>query len=178
MLYEQQKYNLLREENEGYSKVIVELSESDNFANWEIDHISKNILSLISFFDLDPNRTVDVILGVYAEHPEKLGYVSLLTNFSKQSILFFLGIRLNQYEEQMLKAQKTNLAAKTLRTKNVLDLNEKQKKNIDPLPDLNLIQITASLLKFKLVTLEEVWPYLSPNDQSIKQAFVDKVALC
>lgn len=42
--YKQQKYNLLREENEGYAKLITELTAGEDF---DIDYILKVIRSLI-----------------------------------------------------------------------------------------------------------------------------------
>lgn len=74
---------MLREENEGYSKLMIELSEHENFGNWNIDIVYQNILNMVSFFDLDPNRIVDIILEIYSEFPDKLGYINLLQNFSK-----------------------------------------------------------------------------------------------
>ncbi|KAJ1330384.1 hypothetical protein BSLG_009518 [Batrachochytrium salamandrivorans] len=90
MLYKQSKFNLLREESEGYSKLLMELTCSlprplDVY--WEADksklshaelsklrktHIHeraltaiRNIQSLIGSFDLDPNRVLDIVLDVF-----------------------------------------------------------------------------------------------------------------
>lgn len=58
LFFKQQKFNLLREESEGYAKLIVELSKpmttTDNFMT--------HVRSLIGYFDLDPNRVLDIIL--------------------------------------------------------------------------------------------------------------------
>lgn len=83
LLYKQQKFNLLREETEGYSKLEVEL-----LANMGPPHEAKtarpaeplvnirkrasktveNIKGLIGYFDLDPIRTLDIILDVFADN--------------------------------------------------------------------------------------------------------------
>lgn len=83
LLYKQQKYNLLREETEGYSKLEVEL-----LANMGAPHDARtakpaepmanlrkraaktveNIKGLIGYFDLDPLRTLDIILDVFADN--------------------------------------------------------------------------------------------------------------
>ena len=91
--YTQQKYNLFREETEGYSKLIAELSElptalaeytstrrsacalstfaprpSKSHSDTELyrckgaSEVIKNLQSLIGFFDLDPNRVLDLVL--------------------------------------------------------------------------------------------------------------------
>ena len=83
LLYKQQKFNLLREETEGYSKLEVEL-----LANMGAPHDARtarpaeplanirkraaktveNIKGLIGYFDLDPSRTLDIILDVFADN--------------------------------------------------------------------------------------------------------------
>ncbi|KAI9592442.1 transcription factor/nuclear export subunit protein 2-domain-containing protein [Syncephalis fuscata] len=55
MIYKQQKFNLLREESEGYAKLMTELMQT-----------LLRVQSLIGYFDLDPNRVVDIILDVFA----------------------------------------------------------------------------------------------------------------
>jgi THO complex subunit 2 len=63
-MYEQQKFNLLREENEGFAKLIVELNQC-NINPSIIDNVKCNIEALIGFFNLDPNRVLDIILDSF-----------------------------------------------------------------------------------------------------------------
>jgi hypothetical protein len=76
--FEQQKFNLLREENEGFAKLIVELGQSNmNMANVEI--VKSNVKELIGFFSLDPNRVLDVIIDSFCNHVWNIEpYVALL----------------------------------------------------------------------------------------------------
>ncbi|KZT54519.1 hypothetical protein CALCODRAFT_485477 [Calocera cornea HHB12733] len=61
LFYKQTKFNLLREESEGYSKLIVELvSNHDQPASFTWPRV----VSLIGFFDLDPHRVLDLIFDV------------------------------------------------------------------------------------------------------------------
>jgi THO complex subunit 2 len=81
--YKQNKFNLLREQSEGYSKLITELTSSlslphnpatgyptESYASikdrarpaWQ------KMISLIGYFDLDPNRALDIILDVLSVH--------------------------------------------------------------------------------------------------------------
>ena len=64
-IYEQQKFNLLREENEGFAKLIVELNQP-NISMDNIDIVKKNVEALIGFFNLDPNRVLDIILESFS----------------------------------------------------------------------------------------------------------------
>ena len=60
MNFWQNKFGLMRDENEGYSKLIVEIMEAAD--SQDIQLRSDNIISLIGYFDLDPDRVVDLIL--------------------------------------------------------------------------------------------------------------------
>jgi THO complex subunit 2 len=56
---------LLREENEGFAKLIVELNQP-NISMDNIDIVKKNVEALIGFFNLDPNRVLDIILESFS----------------------------------------------------------------------------------------------------------------
>lgn len=81
--YKQNKFNLLREQSEGYSKLLVELTStlgpshsSQNARPVETYAVIKDrvrpvwdrVISLIGYFDLDPNRALDIILDVLSQH--------------------------------------------------------------------------------------------------------------
>lgn len=81
--YKQNKFNLLREQSEGYSKLIVELTgnlgpphssqtgrpvESYRAIEERAKPVWEKVISLIGYFDLDPNRALDVILDVLSQH--------------------------------------------------------------------------------------------------------------
>ena len=62
-LYRQQKFNLVREESEGYSKLQTELfafsssSSISDLSNAHTQSLIVRVRSLIGYFDLDPNRS-------------------------------------------------------------------------------------------------------------------------
>lgn len=81
--YKQNKFNLLREQSEGFSKLITEVTSSlpaphspatglplePSFIFPErVQPIWKRIVSLIGYFDLDPNRALDVILDLFSAY--------------------------------------------------------------------------------------------------------------
>jgi len=66
-LYRQANFNLLREESEGYAKLITELyTTSDVLAPDMPEQTFEKIKALIGTFDLDVGRSLDVILDVAA----------------------------------------------------------------------------------------------------------------
>lgn len=81
--YKQNKFNLLREQSEGYSKLTAELTSSlgpphnpttgyptESYATIEdrARPVWKKVISLIGYFDLDPNRALDIILDILSVH--------------------------------------------------------------------------------------------------------------
>ncbi|KAI0047273.1 hypothetical protein FA95DRAFT_1664524 [Auriscalpium vulgare] len=83
LFYKQNKFNLLREQSEGFSKLITEItsalpnphsaasgrpSESLSATMTRVKPVWERVVSLIGYFDLDPNRALDVILDVFSVH--------------------------------------------------------------------------------------------------------------
>jgi len=81
--YKQNKFNLLREQSEGYSKLVIELTsslgpphshqtgrptESYSVIEDRARPVWEKVISLIGYFDLDPNRALDIILDVLSQH--------------------------------------------------------------------------------------------------------------
>ena len=81
--YKQNKFNLLREQSEGFSKLITEVTSAlppphspatglpldpSSINPERVRPIWKRILSLIGYFDLDPNRALDVILDLFSAY--------------------------------------------------------------------------------------------------------------
>ncbi|KAJ9136491.1 THO complex subunit 2 [Pleurostoma richardsiae] len=69
ILYRQANYNLLREETEGYSKLITELFTTSNSEPPTAEAVQaafERVKGLIGTFDLDVGRTLDVTLDVFA----------------------------------------------------------------------------------------------------------------
>ncbi|KAF9534975.1 transcription factor/nuclear export subunit protein 2-domain-containing protein [Crepidotus variabilis] len=83
LFYKQNKFNLLREQSEGYSKLVVELTsslgpphspstgrpaESYTAIEERARPVWEKVISLVGYFDLDPNRALDIILDVLSQH--------------------------------------------------------------------------------------------------------------
>jgi THO complex subunit 2 len=134
--YTQAKYNLLREDSEGYSKLIAALN---HFSLGSIAHRSQSLKSdpsarlvdamdvsdassvgngveaicrllfeevkaLIGYYDLDPNRALDLILEA-AEQQESSALsadclLSLLPLFKAEAVVHLLGFRFRFYHKQ------------------------------------------------------------------------------
>ncbi|KAF8061139.1 THO2 [Scenedesmus sp. PABB004] len=69
LFYKQDKYNLLREENEGYAKLLTSLLSGGRLAPGHLPALRRELRALIGAFKLDPNRVCDLVLDA-AERDE------------------------------------------------------------------------------------------------------------
>ncbi|KAH9641004.1 hypothetical protein HF086_015100 [Spodoptera exigua] len=132
LYYKQRKFNLFREESEGYSKLIVELNhEGVDKADWK--SLLEIIQSLIGCFNLDPNRALDIILESFEArtHSDQL-FIPLIKNYmgDPQVISEVLGFKLGNME--------------------VLE-NYKE-----PPP---LMTVIALLLQHQVISLDDIYPW-------------------
>ncbi|XP_013134643.1 PREDICTED: THO complex subunit 2 [Papilio polytes] len=137
LYYKQRKFNLFREESEGYAKLIVELNqEITEDTEWKT--LLEIIQSLIGCFNLDPNRVLDIILESFEARPhlDKL-FISLIKNYmvDPQVISEVLGFKLGNME--------------------VLE-NYKEPPS--------LMTIIALLLQHGVISLDDIYPWLRPDD--------------
>ncbi|XP_077163774.1 THO complex subunit 2 isoform X2 [Paroedura picta] len=141
LFYKQQKFNLLREENEGYAKLIAELGQ-DLSGNITSELILENIKSLIGCFNLDPNRVLDIILEVYEFRPEyDEFFVPLIESYmymcEPQTLCHILGFKFKFYQEPNGETP------------------------------VSLYRVAAVLLQHNLIDLEDLYVHLLPTDNTI-----------
>uniref|UniRef100_A0A803XVD1 THO complex subunit 2 n=1 Tax=Meleagris gallopavo TaxID=9103 RepID=A0A803XVD1_MELGA len=141
LFYKQQKFNLLREENEGYAKLIAELGQ-DLSGNITSDLILENIKSLIGCFNLDPNRVLDIILEVYECRPEYDDFfVPLIESYmymcEPQTLCHILGFKFKFYQDPSGETPSS------------------------------LYRVAAVLLQHNLIDLEDLYVHLLPGDNAI-----------
>jgi THO complex subunit 2 len=135
----QQKYNLLREESEGYTKLTAELCRPFDAAT--VDSIKSHVQSLIGYFDLDPHRVLDMILNCFDFHVDNPSYMSLLKIVPLNHLAALLGFKLAAYHPPA---------------------------STEPAPR-SLFILVAKLLHSRFLTLEEIYPHLSPTDDALSE---------
>uniref|UniRef100_A0A2K5CJY7 THO complex subunit 2 n=1 Tax=Aotus nancymaae TaxID=37293 RepID=A0A2K5CJY7_AOTNA len=150
LFYKQQKFNLLREENEGYAKLIAELGQ-DLSGSITSDLILENIKSLIGCFNLDPNRVLDVILEVFECRPEHDDFfISLLESYMSmcepQTVCHILGFKFKFYQEPNGETPSS------------------------------LYRVSAVLLQFNLIDLDDLYVHLLPADNCIMDEYKREIA--
>ncbi|XP_058948707.2 THO complex subunit 2 [Pocillopora verrucosa] len=142
LFYKQQKFNLVREESEGYAKLVTELGQEIS-GHVTSERVLENIKSLIGRFNLDPNKTLDVLLDSFECRIDiEDFFLPLLKSYMEKceftALCHIIGFKFQFYKEQ---------------------------------PDLptppSLFHLTALLIKHGLLNLDDLYLYLSPSDADI-----------
>ena len=99
--YKQQKFNLLREESEGFSKAITELNQNFSITKLTSQQLYDRLMALIGYFDIDPNRMLDLVIEAFEYHLEYTTiYVELLhlLHFDPMTLCQLIGFKFQQYQ--------------------------------------------------------------------------------
>ncbi|XP_023289928.1 THO complex subunit 2 isoform X2 [Orussus abietinus] len=135
LYYKQRKFNLFREESEGYSKLIVELNQ-ERPAN-EVAPTLEIVKSLIGYFNLDPNRVLDILLETFENRPD-------------DDALFIPLIRSYMSDQHVLCE--------------VLGFKYRCTAALTP---FSLQRVTALMLQHHVINLDDILPWLVPDDKTI-----------
>ncbi|XWS34347.1 hypothetical protein CRYUN_Cryun21dG0031800 [Craigia yunnanensis] len=137
LLYQQTKFNLLREESEGYAKLVTLLcrGSKDSTQNASTARIGI-IKSLIGHFDLDPNRVFDIVLECYELQPDNNAFLQLIPIFPKSHASQVLGFKFQYYQR--------------------MEVNT-------PTP-FGLYKLSALLVKEEFIDLDNIYAHLLPKD--------------
>lgn len=137
LLYQQTKFNLLREESEGYAKLVTLLCRVTDASNNNFPGSTIGIIkSLIGHFDLDPNRVFDIVLECFELQPENSVFVELIPIFPKSHASQILGFKFQYYQR--------------------IEVNS-------PVP-FGLYKLTALLVKEKFIDLDSIYAHLLPKE--------------
>ncbi|XP_022991162.1 THO complex subunit 2-like isoform X1 [Cucurbita maxima] len=138
LLYQQTKFNLLREESEGYAKLVTLLCHVTDASNKNLPGSTIGIIkSLIGHFDLDPNRVFDIVLECFELQPENSVFVELIPIFPKSHASQILGFKFQYYQR--------------------IEVNS-------PVP-VGLYKLTALLVKEKFIDLDSIYAHLLPKEE-------------
>eukprot|EP00939_MAST-03C_sp_MAST-3C-sp1_P001797 g1797.t1 len=162
--YTQEKYNLLREDTEGYAKLLTLLTQKCNRTTGAVSIVADDIRSLVGQFKLDPNRVFDLIVEVFERHCCADGggeekeinkdnnndgdganvFIGLLKTFQSTHVVHQLGFKFQQYASLEKEAPES------------------------------LYRATAHLVHAGVVDLDALWTHLSPQDDAMKKVVAER----
>ncbi|XP_037078620.1 LOW QUALITY PROTEIN: THO complex subunit 2-like [Pollicipes pollicipes] len=146
LYYKQRKFNLFREESEGYAKLLVELNQEQP-ASSSPEQMLEIIKSVIGCFNLDPNRVLDLLLSSLEARPERHGFlVGLLRLYmpSAATVSEMVGAKYGFCRRQP---------------------GQEEAEAVTP---RSLHLMTALLLRHGVIQLEHIWPWLLPADSAVE----------
>ena len=98
--YEQIKFNLLREESEGYSELISFLFDINEIKmklmEKEIESIKEKLIKIIGYFNLDSYRVEDIALEVFKYSPFNLNYIKIFDILNKKILLSIFDLKFSE----------------------------------------------------------------------------------
>eukprot|EP00850_Spirogloea_muscicola_P022111 SM000277S10346 [mRNA] locus=s277:6832:17596:- [translate_table: standard] len=149
LMYNQTKFNLFREESEGFAKLVTLLSQLRGNASTSGAKAAETITSLIGHFDLDPNRVLDVLLDCYELQPDSRVFLELIHTFPKSHVPHILGFKFQFY----------------------------QRDEVEEAVPQSLFVLAANLVKASFVSLDDVYAHLQPKDEDSLIAYQDVHAM-
>ncbi|CAK42982.1 uncharacterized protein An17g00540, partial [Aspergillus niger] len=178
LLYRQSNYNLLREESEGYSKLLTELFTTSNNeppSSEVVEDTFERVKAMIGAFDMDVGRVLDVTLDVFAAVLVKQYrfFVKLLRASSwwpKEDAFRTVDAEEKEMrkwieETGTLPPKGSRVAAQLLGFK-LRFYSSRARAKSDVLPD-NLIYLAALLIKVGFISLRDLYPHLWRPDDSM-----------
>ncbi|KHJ90341.1 hypothetical protein OESDEN_09817 [Oesophagostomum dentatum] len=140
LYYKQAKFNLLREESEGYAKLITELMDAGG--GLPAKAMMTRVLCLIGQFNLDPNRVTDIALECFeCCASQKQFYIALLKEIkaNKDYLCTLLGFKYTFY----------HAAGKET--------------------PFSLYVVTSSLIQEDMIDLMKITAFMVPKAEGIKE---------
>ncbi|KAE9613874.1 putative THO complex, subunitTHOC2, THO complex subunit 2 domain-containing protein [Lupinus albus] len=137
LLYQQTKFNLLREESEGYAKLVTLLCRDSEVPTQKASAATIGIIkSLIGHFDLDPNRVFDIVLECFELQSDSDLFLDLIPIFPKSHASQILGFKFQYY----------------------------QRMEVSNSVPFGLYKLTALLVKQDFIDLDSIYAHLLPGD--------------
>lgn len=166
VFYTQKKYNLLHEELEGYSKLIVELYQilKSEDTIYQLSYALNVIESSIGHYSLDPNRVLDIIIDIYTNN--FVGNHEFAIQLLKNSRWWPDVVSDSFTSIEKLNVGGNESAAKCIGLKLL-----KCPKDRD-LPETFKILI-ACLIKEGFVSFGSIWKYVRPGEKEMDALEVD-----
>ncbi|TPX42944.1 hypothetical protein SeMB42_g04930 [Synchytrium endobioticum] len=186
ILYKQTKFNLLREESEGFAKLVTELtfdlpppvdswvtaytlpgetSIREKRIKIRVNSMLQNIKSIIGYFFLDPNRVLDIILDVFA------------MDVKDQWDFFMELLRVSPWRKSTSSAAKKGSSSSNTSSRDriaqVLGFKFQYYKHPDAAPATlkSLYHVAALLIRHKVMDMAELYPYLHPLDEDMEKEY-------
>ena len=128
LLYTQAKFNLLREESEGYAKLFTELMLDGT----TVAGLQRRVHAIVGYFHLDPNRVLALAVEALEHSPNSAPLLALIREFHSSKLTHIVGFKYQACAGSLFPRSLSRVSA-TLVTAGLLEL-EPLLGHLDSLP--------------------------------------------
>lgn len=170
MWYTQTRFNLFREETEGYAKALSQLWKS-SFSPAEPSTVFETLISYIGQYSLDTNRVIEIVLTVAAERvlesitktsgrpiahriPQPFAYI--LEQFPQSHICTVIGAMLRAYHDSAITDTEVGAEAHSTETDSKFEAKASHA----------LVSLVSVMVSEGKLQVADILGYLSPIDNS------------
>ncbi|CAM9136680.1 unnamed protein product, partial [Hapterophycus canaliculatus] len=161
VMYKQTRFNLQREETEGFAKLLVLVGGLRDGSKVMESQSEDNMRRLIGYFDLDPNRSLDLTLDALESDPYNRGLLRLVGNFGKGSVPHVVGFKLAHYRNPSV-AKYHRASVRTALKNKEIDAAT-CKVQLEKVTPRSLYVLIAVLLATDNLTMEDMLNHVSPG---------------
>lgn len=154
-VYVQRKFNLLREESEGYAKLATLLNQQAAGCLSPAGTAAAlgEMKALIGYFDLDPNRCISVVLDAFTQQPHNAAFLGLMPAFSADACSQVLGWHFFRCRG---------------------DAAAQPPRPAQPAPQ-GLYLAAARMIQAGYSSLGALMAHLAPSDEELKQTYAEEI---
>lgn len=146
LYFKQKKYNLLREENEGFGMIIAELF---HLTTGNCKEVLDNVIEIIGRYRVDPNRVLDIFLELFEDNcrHEYATLIEFLKTFydSPDKVLQIIALKLSFH----------------------LNFDDDGTEGPSSPTPQSLYRLVAVLIHEEILDIDDVYSYLSPEDGKV-----------
>jgi THO complex subunit 2 N-terminus len=185
VVYRQQKYNLQDEETEGYAKVQELLLRAAGDPAAAAAGIKSQVFSLVGYFQLDPNRCLDLLLDALEVHPDSFLLLVLVKGYRRRHVGDMIGMKFLNYRRASVREPLVRRRARRIAAQRQCAVADPAVQNAaQQVTAKSLYLLLAKLVAEGVVSLSAALSYMTPtlvDMQQEQKAFDDamaQVSLC
>lgn len=126
----------------------------------------QDVIAHVGCFNLDPDRVLDLILDSFIQNPgHSRIYLPLLTRFNINSIPILIANKLGRLAADNSQCEKIKFIDSIESALIQLRSNRKSFLNDPLIPNLNLMKVSANLIKAGVFKVQEIFEILTPKLQ-------------
>jgi hypothetical protein len=131
---------------------LVQLSESN------VESVIGTLQSLVGYFDLDPNRVLDLVLEAYEHNQDNASSLRIFARFPRASLAHLTGFK---FKYQYGAASEA-------------DPKGPRPAGAPAQPSQSLYLLAARLIKHKFITIEDLYPHPQPEDSLAAEEYAKR----